>query len=474
MTFIKFSFIKLKAGCNSLKLIEMGKLDLFITVFISFLLFGRSFQPNKCLSIPTFHIQCGGTRCAASLPTNVVMETKQESQFAKSMKEMRQNPRPFIMIPIVAACVGYITNLVGVKMLFYPVRWTGIPLVRFPEQPFGWLGWQGIVVAKRFKMAQKMVDVTISQLLNVQDVFNRLDPRVMARLLEPTVRTSIISGWSPPFINRMFLRKASKAVLERADEVVDIQGLVVSGLTSTPSTLSDFFQDVARQELNFLINSGFTVGFLLGILQMLQWMFYPKNWTLPAGGAIVGYITNWIALKWIFEPLNPTRVGPFVLQGMFIKRQPQVSEDFSAYIASAVLNAQRVWEDVLNGDSCGLFTDILSSKVPLPRTHVVGVVDRLRATIGNGASSVLHPLHMYTDSALALKSTLEAKMKAMSSAEFEQVLHPIFQEDELTLIIAGAVLGAAAGVVQLWINHVLDKRKAKLEKKKEAEDGAAP
>jgi hypothetical protein len=33
----------------------------------------------------------------------------------------------------------------------------------------------------------------------------------------------------------------------------------------------------------------------------------------------------------------------------------------------------------------------------------------------------------------------------MQSAEFEKVLHPIFQEDELTLIIVGAVLGGLAG-----------------------------
>jgi len=39
-------------------------------------------------------------------------------------------------------------------------------------------------------------------------------------------------------------------------------------------------------------------------------------------------------------------------------------------------------------------------------------------------------------------------MEAMTPAKFERVLHPIFEEDELTLILAGAVLGFAAGLVQ--------------------------
>ena len=36
----------------------------------------------------------------------------------------------------------------------------------------------------------------------------------------------------------------------------------------------------------------------------------------------------------------------------------------------------------------------------------------------------------------------------MSPAKFERVLHPIFEADELTPILAGAALGFAAGLIQ--------------------------
>ena len=39
-------------------------------------------------------------------------------------------------------------------------------------------------------------------------------------------------------------------------------------------------------------------------------------------------------------------------------------------------------------------------------------------------------------------------MMAMTSAQFERVLHPIFEEDEMTLIISGGALGFMAGLVQ--------------------------
>ena len=62
--------------------------------------------------------------------------------------------------------VGYVTNYVGVSMLFYPIAWTGIPVRRWPNQPLGLFGWQGIVPAKRFAMANKLVSCTAHKLIS--------------------------------------------------------------------------------------------------------------------------------------------------------------------------------------------------------------------------------------------------------------------------------------------------------------------
>ena len=34
--------------------------------------------------------------------------------------------------------------------------------------------------------------------------------------------------------------------------------------------------------------------------------------------------------------------------------------------------------------------------------------------------------------------------------EFERVLHPAFEEDELTLIVLGGVVGALVGILQIF------------------------
>jgi len=49
-----------------------------------------------------------------------------------------------------------------------------------------------------------------------------------------------------------------------------------------------------------------------------------------------------------------------------------------------------------------------------------------------------------------MQKTITEAMKKLSSQEFEAVLHPVFQEDELKLILVGAALGLGVGVFQLY------------------------
>jgi uncharacterized membrane protein YheB (UPF0754 family) len=63
--------------------------------------------------------------------------------------------------------------------------------------------------------------------------------------------------------------------------------------------------------------------------------------------------------------------------------------------------------------------------------------------------SSLTSMFDYADRSLQIGQTLETKLKSLSKLDFEDVLHPIFREDEFTLIIVGAVLGAIAGLIQM-------------------------
>src|SRR5690606_31820222 len=53
------------------------------------------------------------------------------------------------------------------------------------------------------------------------------------------------------------------------------------------------------------------------------------------------------------------------------------------------------------------------------------------------------------DRAAAVEALMRERMMALSPEEFQDLLRPSFQEDEIKLILVGAFLGFVAGVLQL-------------------------
>jgi len=76
------------------------------------------------------------------------------------------------------------------------------------------------------------------------------------------------------------------------------------------------------------------------------------------------------------------------------------------------------------------------------------LIDEIAKRVVDELPEHVHVLHEYTDATLGLQELMRERMKMMTPQEFERVLHPIFEQDELTLIISGAVLGAIAGYLQ--------------------------
>lgn len=371
-------------------------------------------------------------------------------------------------------------------MIFYPINFIGIPLYRVKEAPLGFIGWQGIVPCKTRAMSETMVEMVTTQLLSVEKVFKRLDPRRVADLLSPEVPKlgqKIIDDLLPKWIgglpasvfvglpdstkdlimhfNHKFVKDFTVAMQNSIGSLLNVRNCVVNQMMLDRTMLGQLFRKCGQQELDFLTNSGLWFGFLLGLIQMVVALFWENPWSLSIGGAIVGLATNWLALKWIFEPVNPTKVGPFVLQGQFLRRQKEVSKEFSVFFANKILTSEKMWNSILTDPETSpafqkLFTEYL---IKFGKTVSEGLdivpEPELMAMVAARAIKKLPEhigvLHSYVDNKLDLQETLRVAMENMSSAQFERVLHPIFEEDELTLILAGAFLGFAAGLVQQGI-----------------------
>jgi uncharacterized membrane protein YheB (UPF0754 family) len=77
----------------------------------------------------------------------------------------------YASIPIVSGGIGWFTNKLAVLMTFEPLFFWGVKAGPLK------LGWQGIIPANAPKMAAISVDLMTEKLINIEEIFERLDPR---------------------------------------------------------------------------------------------------------------------------------------------------------------------------------------------------------------------------------------------------------------------------------------------------------
>jgi len=388
-----------------------------------------------------------------------------------------------LSIPIISAIVGWFTNFLAVKMMFYPIEFWGI-------KPF--LGWQGLIPQKRREMAEIEVELVLGKLLKVEEIAARIDPneltqniqrrlkQIIRRLVNDIMQESSPKTWASMPVqgkNLVYQRiewdipnVVQKTVADfqhNVSEIIDIKELVVKQLVDKPELINEIFLKAGAKEFPFIEKSGLYFGFLFGLPTMAIWHFYQLWWILPVGGLIVGYATNWIAIKIIFEPKNPIKVGPLVFQGMFLKRQKEVARVYSEIIDKKLLNSQNIADIVLHGSGSENLLELIELHVNDAVERYVAIAQPYFALsvgsenyfkmkeiaakrIFDSSESYLSYAYDYTNSALCIGEDLCQKMQALSPEEFEGVLRPAYQADEWKLIVTGALLGMAAGFFQIY------------------------
>lgn len=388
-----------------------------------------------------------------------------------------------LLIPIISAVVGWATNYLAVQMMFYPLEFVGI------FKPY--LGWQGLIPSKRIKMAEISVDLVLGRLLSVEELAKRIDPQefgnsierrlhqIVRRIINDVMEEFTPALWAglPVHVKELIYKRVESDIPNLVDkivtdfqynvtEIIDIKELVVEHLNDHPELINEIFLSAGSKEFPFIIQSGFYFGFLFGLPTMVAWYFYEAWWILPLGGLIVGYATNWIALQIIFEPKEPMKIGPMTIQGMFLKRQPEVADVYSDLVERKLLTAENISKAMLKGSGSNQLLELIELHVKHAIERYVALAQPyLGLSLGSekyfkmkniaverifkDTDKFMRYGHEYSTKALRVGDDLKEKMLCLSPSEFENVLRPAYKQDEWKLIIVGSLLGAGAGVLQL-------------------------
>jgi len=399
------------------------------------------------------------------------------------MLDLIINANPMVFcIPFVAGFIGWLTNMIAVKATLYPVKFIGIAPI---------FGWQGVIPKNAEEMSQNFSTMIREKLINTEEMFtslkedkaqtDKLIDKMTDKVVEEFATNIAPESWAKAreklreYITNLIRENISNVVdsiFEKlqadADQLIDIDAIMTEEMTKDRGLMGKVLFEVASPEFKFIEMSGLYFGFLFGILQMFIWMLYPASWVLPVAGFLVGYATNWMALTLIFEPSEPVKIGPFTIQGLFVKRQFEAAAQFANVVCDEVLNSANITKQMASGNSRVRLVSIMEEQINEsmaiyeedPMVAMLAGDDKL----SEAKSDMLERLYTidfnnsdfsksdlgkdFTGNTDMIRTQILDNLRDLAPGEFNEVLRPTFKKDEWKLWLAGGVIGTVIGALQ--------------------------
>ncbi|MBA2764388.1 MAG: hypothetical protein H0U42_06840 [Thermoleophilaceae bacterium] len=412
-----------------------------------------------------------------------------------------------ITIPLFTGAIGWLTNWSGVLMLFYPVSYKGLPvpglsalaailprkIQQIPGIMQGGLGWQGIIPSRAAKMGSIAVDKGIAKVGSPAEFYKQLEPDKIAEHILATSQGDmrdlverIMQREHPDLWNDLparvreavhtrvqeqlpdIVHEVTDETGEHVDQLLDLKLMVIRYIEADPQLINRIFLEVGRKELKLMVNLGFWIGLALGIPLVFVIELLPLWWVLPAGGVIIGYVTNWTGLWLIFEPIEPRTIAGLKIHGLFLRRQPEVAEVYSDIIANDIVTLSHIGEELLEGPRSDRTRQMIETALRPAVDRAIGPArgavrvamgpreyDAIRESVAvEAVGYTMTPLSdpdFNASQSGAIRRLIAARISELPSADFSEMLRSAIKEDEWLLLLHGAVLGFGAGLVHLAI-----------------------
>ncbi len=186
---------------------------------------------------------------------------------------------------------------------------------------------------------------------------------------------------------------------------------------------------------------------------------------LPLIGALIGWLTNWIAVKLIFRPYQPVNILGYNLQGVVPKRRQELAKKIGEVIEKELLSADDLLDFIKSGEVMGGIEESLASAIKMR------MLDKLPAFIPISVKTVItdsvsEQLNKHLPSLIAeitdkfegrfkekfnIGQIVEEKVNSFPLDRLEQILLSVSHRELKHIEILGGVLGFIIGLAQLGI-----------------------
>ncbi len=194
---------------------------------------------------------------------------------------------------------------------------------------------------------------------------------------------------------------------------------------------------------------------------MKLWMVF----LAPFVCALIGWVTNYIAVKMLFHPRRPVRVGFVTFHGIFPKRQKALADKLGEVIEKELVNAGDVCSMIRDPEMTGRVNEILNDymdrvlkeklveAIPMAAmflnddtlARIKGVlVPELEKLVPEVLCNASETLEEKFD----VRSIVRERLENFSSDKLEEILMAVMRSELKFVEVVGGVLGFLVGLFQ--------------------------
>ena len=178
----------------------------------------------------------------------------------------------------------------------------------------------------------------------------------------------------------------------------------------------------------------------------------------PLIGALIGYVTNWLAIKMMFKPLKPIKIGKFTLPftpGIIPKNQSRLAESIADAISNNLLTEEDLKNNLLSAEIKEKLNNYLLSsfyKIEESETNIKDIsIELIKEEKYN---NITYNIKNYLSSSI-FDTVEKANLGKIIANQIEIVAKEKVKGSILNLIGANSIINSISKDIEITLNDYI-------------------
>lgn len=180
-------------------------------------------------------------------------------------------------------------------------------------------------------------------------------------------------------------------------------------------------------------------------------------------GGLIGYITNVIAIKLIFRPINPIKIPILNIEimGMIPKRKSEIAATIGQIISEQFLSIDEIIDGIITDEDKDNITNYIKLKIKLildeKMTLIPGTIkslvqnyisDIIEDEIKSSIDELSEEIIIKANNRINIEEIVKNKINELDLYELEEIILTIVKNELRHIEILGLILGFFIGIIQ--------------------------